>query len=168
MQFRMTAKIAAANMAKRCQASLVSPAGIGENQMPNARAKDRACLSRLRNLAVGCVHWLCSPPAAAAAEPNRARPLRSTARPLTLPSSDSTTYSPLKGILPGDTGVTARPSQERPHDAVPGCHEFTFQFAVNLIATLVSPDTPALHAGEIVGEAYRPAPGIRLLAHDHR
>ena len=51
-EFRMTAKIAAANMAKRCQASLVSPAGIGENQMPNARAKDRACLSRLRRLVV--------------------------------------------------------------------------------------------------------------------
>src|SRR5882762_6553658 len=51
-EFRMTAKIAAANMAKRCQASFVSPAGIGENQMPNAREKDRACLSSLRRLLV--------------------------------------------------------------------------------------------------------------------
>src|SRR5436853_3773791 len=52
-EFRMTAKIAAANMAKRCQASFVSPAGIGENQMPNAREKDKACLSRLRSLVLG-------------------------------------------------------------------------------------------------------------------
>src|ERR1700757_3359583 len=47
-EFRITAKIAAANMAKRCQASLVSPAGIGEYQMPDARANDRTCLSRIR------------------------------------------------------------------------------------------------------------------------
>src|SRR5256885_11311692 len=40
----------------------------------------------------GRAHFPCSPPAtaAAAAEPNRARPFRSTARPLTAPSSDST------------------------------------------------------------------------------
>src|SRR6266513_3000577 len=52
-EFRMTAKIAAANIANRCQASFVSQAGIGENQMPNARAKDKACLSRLRSLVLG-------------------------------------------------------------------------------------------------------------------
>jgi hypothetical protein len=34
----MTAKIAAAKMANRCQASRVSPSGIGENQMPMAKA----------------------------------------------------------------------------------------------------------------------------------
>src|SRR5438034_1378535 len=39
-EFRMTAKIAAANIANRCQASFVSPAGIGENQMPNARSEE--------------------------------------------------------------------------------------------------------------------------------
>src|SRR5216110_1321275 len=49
-EFRMTAKMAAAKMAKRCQASLVSPAGIGENHMAKAKAKDRACLSKLRKL----------------------------------------------------------------------------------------------------------------------
>src|SRR6185369_189422 len=59
-EFRMTAKIAPANMAKRCQASLVNPFGIGENQMPKARANDRACLSStFRKLVVaafmGCV-----------------------------------------------------------------------------------------------------------------
>ena len=50
------------------------------------------------------------------------------------------------------------PSHERTHDAVPGCHDFTLQFAINLIAALVSPDTPALHAGETVGQAYRLRP----------
>src|SRR6185436_15136413 len=65
-EFRMTAKIAAANMAKRCQASLVSPAGIGESQMLNATAKDRVCLSRLWKLVVaviGCILCqACQPP----------------------------------------------------------------------------------------------------------
>ena len=35
----MTAKIAAAKIANRCQASRVSPSGIGANQMPRPRAK---------------------------------------------------------------------------------------------------------------------------------
>src|SRR5882724_8441278 len=52
-EFRMTAKMAAAKMAKRCQDSFVSPAGIGANQMPKASAKDRACLTRLRRLVLG-------------------------------------------------------------------------------------------------------------------
>src|ERR1700745_3957526 len=57
--FRMTAKIAAANMAKRCHASFVSPAGIGDNQMPTATTKDRACVRRLRSLVVaGVVFFL--------------------------------------------------------------------------------------------------------------
>jgi hypothetical protein len=38
----------------------------------------------------------------------------------------------------------------------PGCHDFTLQFAINLIAALVSPDTPALHARETFSEAYGP------------
>jgi hypothetical protein len=66
--------------------------------------------------------------------------------------------SPLKGVLPGHPGVTARPSHERAHDVVPGCHEFTLQFAINLIAALVSPDTSALHADKTIGEA----DGLRL------
>jgi hypothetical protein len=41
---------------------------------------------------------------------------------------------------------------------VAGCHKFTLQFAIDFIAALVSPDTPALHASETVGEAY----GLRL------
>src|SRR5258708_3329775 len=57
-EFRMTAKIAAAKMAKRCHASFVSPAGIGENQMAKAKAKERACLSRLRKLVVPSVIFL--------------------------------------------------------------------------------------------------------------
>src|SRR4029450_6227778 len=40
----MTEKIAPAKTAKRCQASLVSPAGIGENQIPRTKGTDRACL----------------------------------------------------------------------------------------------------------------------------
>ena len=47
----MTEKIAAAKTANRCQASLVSPAGIGANQMPRARANARACLPSLRKSA---------------------------------------------------------------------------------------------------------------------
>ena len=49
--FTMTEKIAAAKTAKRCQASLVSPAGIGANQMPRARANERACFPSLRKSA---------------------------------------------------------------------------------------------------------------------
>ena len=37
---------------------------------------------------------------------------------------------------------------------VPGGHEFTLQLAIDLVAVLVSPDAPALHAGETVGKAY--------------
>ena len=43
-EFKMTATMAAANIANRCQASLVSPAGIGQNQMPNARMNGMARL----------------------------------------------------------------------------------------------------------------------------
>ena len=46
--FTTTEKIAAAKTAKRCQASLVSPAGIGANQMPITTANERACLPSLR------------------------------------------------------------------------------------------------------------------------
>ena len=42
--FRMTERIAAAKMAKRCHASVVSPAGTGVSQMPSARANVRPCL----------------------------------------------------------------------------------------------------------------------------
>jgi len=45
----MTAKIAAANMANKCHASFCQPAGIGENQMAKARAKEMACWSRCGN-----------------------------------------------------------------------------------------------------------------------
>ena len=47
----LTEKIAAAKTANRCQASLVSLAGIGENQMPKTRAYERACLPSLRQSA---------------------------------------------------------------------------------------------------------------------
>jgi hypothetical protein len=39
-------------------------------------------------------------------------------------------------------------------------HEFPFQLAINLVAVLVRPDTPGLHPGETVSEAY----GLRLEA----
>ena len=56
--FTMTEKIAAAKTAKRCQASPVSPAGIGANQMPRARANERACLPSLRKPAGGAfIRW---------------------------------------------------------------------------------------------------------------
>src|SRR5215471_13941101 len=48
--FTMTEKIAAAKTAKRCQASRVSPAGIGANQTPSARANEKACFPSLRKL----------------------------------------------------------------------------------------------------------------------
>jgi hypothetical protein len=62
----MTEKIAAANTANRCQASLVSPAGIGANQMPKTRAHARACLPSLRKSDRGCIHRP-GPPAGAGA-----------------------------------------------------------------------------------------------------
>jgi hypothetical protein len=48
-EFKMTATIAAANIAKRCQDSFVRPAGIGQHQMPSARAKGRARISCRRS-----------------------------------------------------------------------------------------------------------------------
>src|SRR5580693_351494 len=62
---------------------------------PNAKrqGKGEGSHKLSAELGHGCAHLRCSPPDTAAVEPNRARPLRLTALPLTAPSSDSTTYS---------------------------------------------------------------------------
>src|SRR5690349_13884476 len=44
--FTTTEKIAAAKTANRCQASRVSPGGIGANQILSAKTNARACLPR--------------------------------------------------------------------------------------------------------------------------
>ena len=90
--FTMTEKIAAANTANRCQASLVSPAGTGANQMPNDQGACEGLFAQLAAVGCGCIHRPGPPAGAGAAWPSRARPLRSTTRPLTAPSSASTTY----------------------------------------------------------------------------
>ena len=44
--FRMTERIAAAKMAKRCHAWTVNPAGIGVSQMPSASGERHALLDQ--------------------------------------------------------------------------------------------------------------------------
>ena len=70
--FKMTAKIAAAKMAKRCHASLVSPAGIGENQIANARAKGKIFFRRLGRL--GLAAFIFCVPHQARRPPSRTAP----------------------------------------------------------------------------------------------
>ncbi len=102
----MTAKMAAAKMAKRCQASRVSPSGMGVNQMPMPSAKGATAFrtGSIRQAGFGGAHGFApvgwSGPAAApgglGGDARRAVPLRSTTRPLTLPSSETTSGCHLK------------------------------------------------------------------------
>ena len=152
-EFKMTATIAAANIAKRCQASLVSPAGIGQNQMPSAKTNGMARIELSAERGHGCAHLRLF---SAGRGSRRAKPR--SALKVDGPAAYCAVLGlnnvfPLKGILPGDTGETASPSQESAYDAIPGSHPLTLQFAINLVTVLVSPHTPALHAGETVGEA---------------
>src|SRR5580704_11259731 len=66
-----------------------------------------------------CAHLDCSPPVAGAIEPNRARPLRLTALPLTAPSSDSTTYSHSKEYSPVIPANRPVPSRKVPTTRLP-------------------------------------------------
>src|SRR5262249_61807054 len=66
----------------------------GDRREPDAENQhDRECLfPQLAEIDGRCVHPPVPSASAVAAWPNRARPLRSTTRPLTAPSSVSTTY----------------------------------------------------------------------------
>ena len=52
----MTAKIAAAKMAKRCQASRVNPSGIGTNQMTMASANGASAFTVRADTGIRSTH----------------------------------------------------------------------------------------------------------------
>ena len=150
----MTERIAAEKMAKRCQASLVNPAGVGVSQMPSARANVDALLDQRAATDIRGGH-LTGPSADGADAGGGAHtrpPLEARGSPAHGAVLGRQHVLPLEFVLARGPGVAPGPAEERAGDAVAGSDPLALQLAEHLVATLVGPDRAADHSALAVRE----------------
>ena len=125
-----TDPMAAAKTANKCHAGAVSPAGIGQNQIPSAIANGTACFGFNPSFVI----WAGLP------GPGRTRPFKSIGA--SLDRAVLGFHHPLPGeLVPARrASVASSAAQDFSCDVVAIRRAFTLEFAEHLLTTLVRPD----------------------------